>query len=95
MAWRFGDFSPNLAPIYLCPVGTVLAFSLKMVPAVDCCVRLCTESNLLLISSFFSDTPIGKPRGWGTGDGGDVVAGSDGSPNLGPQELLLGCKELF
>ena len=39
--------------------------------------------------------PIGKPPGWGTGDGGGVPIGSDGSPNLGPQELLLGCKELF
>ena len=39
--------------------------------------------------------PSGKHRGWGTGDGGGVPIGSDGSPNLGPQELLLGCKELF
>ena len=48
--------------------------------------------GLLLVSA----TPhIGKPPGWGTGDGGGVPIGSDGSPNLGPQELLLGCKELF
>ena len=26
---------PKKAPIYFCPVGTVLAFSLKIVPAVD------------------------------------------------------------
>ena len=28
----------------------ILAVSLKIVPAVDCCTRLCTESNLLLSS---------------------------------------------
>jgi len=40
VAWGFGDFVPNLYPIYFCPVGTVFAFSLKMVSTVDCCVRL-------------------------------------------------------
>ena len=44
-----------LAPIYFCPVGTVLTFSLKIVPDVDCCARLCTESNLLLIGSSKAD----------------------------------------
>mgnify|MGYP004210019057 CR=1 FL=1 len=34
-----------LYPIYLCPVGTVLAVSLKIVTAVVCCVRLCTENG--------------------------------------------------
>ena len=58
VASEFGGFSPNLAPIYFSPVGTVLTFSLKMVPAVDCCTRLCTESNLLLISRFSV-----RPRG--------------------------------
>ncbi len=37
------------ARINFCPAGTILAVSLKIVPAVDCCTRLCTESNLLLI----------------------------------------------
>ena len=46
MGWRFGYLVPKLYPIYFCPVGTVLAFSLKIVPAVDCYARLCTESNL-------------------------------------------------
>ena len=32
-----------------------------------------------------SETPhIGKPPGWGTGDGGGVVSGPDGSPTHGP-----------
>ncbi len=39
-----------LYPIYFCTVGTVLAVSPKIVPAVDCCSPLCTENNLLLIS---------------------------------------------
>ncbi len=43
-------FQSRLAPIYSCTVGTVLTVSLKIVPAVDCCARLCTKSNLLLIS---------------------------------------------
>ena len=38
-----------LAAIYFRPVGTVLAVSLRNVPPVDCCARLCSESNLLLI----------------------------------------------
>ena len=49
-----------LAPIYFCPVGTVLAYSLKIVSAVVCYARLCTGSNLLLISRFripFSGVP--------------------------------------
>ena len=39
--------------------------------------------------------PNREGTGAGTGDGGGVVAGPDGSPNLGPQELLFGCKEFF
>ena len=31
---------PQKAPIYFCPVGTIFAFSLKMVSTVNCCVRL-------------------------------------------------------
>ena len=58
MAWKLGDFSPNLAPIYFCPLGTILAFSLKLVSRRDCYTRLCTEINLLLISKFSV-----RPRG--------------------------------
>ena len=39
--------------------------------------------------------PSGRHRGWGIGDGVGVLTGPGGSPNLGPQELLLGCKEFF
>ena len=39
-----------LYPIYFCPVGTVLAVSLKIMSRKDCYIRLCTEINLLLIS---------------------------------------------
>jgi len=46
-----GDFSHKLAPIHLQLVGTIFAFSLKMVPTVNFCVRLYTKINLLLISS--------------------------------------------
>ncbi len=48
-----------LAPIYFFPVGTVLAVSLKIGPAVNCDVRLCTDSNLLL-SSRLSVQPQGR-----------------------------------
>ena len=34
---------PKKAPIYFCPVGTLLAFSLKFVSMVPCCTRLCTK----------------------------------------------------
>ena len=37
---RFQSFWPKKAPIYFCPVGTVLAFSLNIVPGVGCCARL-------------------------------------------------------
>ncbi len=37
-------FVPNLYPIYFCTVGTVLAVSLKTVPAVACYARLCTKN---------------------------------------------------
>jgi len=62
----FSLSGPTKAPIYFCPVGTIFVFSLKMVSTVACCVRLCTKNGWLLISSFFSDTPIGKAPGVGT-----------------------------
>jgi len=34
--------------------------------------------------SCFSDTPIERPWGRGTGDGGGVFIGPDGSANFGP-----------
>ena len=46
---RWDGDSGVLAPIYFCPVGTILAFSFKIVSAVDCYARLCTESNLRFI----------------------------------------------
>ena len=37
----------------------------------------------------FSDTPqSGRHQGWGTGDGGGVPTGPDGSPAPGPSGLL-------
>ena len=52
---RWDGDSGVLAPIYFCPVGTILAFSFKIVSVVVCCARLCTESNLLLMSSLFNE----------------------------------------
>ena len=76
-----------LAPIYFCPVGTVLAFSLKTVPAVDYCARLYTESNLLLISSFlFQRHPTsGRHRGgYLKGRGVDIFSDGDTSMTQEP-----------